>query len=205
MAINVNPGVPVRHVATYTGSGTFVTPAGRTLAFVALHGASGGGGGSAGTRYGGRYGLGGVGGQARISGAFVQVVPGGSHSVTVGAAGTAGFGTTTVNQAAQNGGAGGSTIFDSVFTQPGGSGGQGAYGDRYSATSGAAGAAAANGSGVTALTALSPSGALPRVGSITTQATGANNGGNGGTGRNDRYGTAPAGQVGTAGQVNIYI
>ena len=44
MAINVNPGTPLRHVATYTATGNWTAPLGTTVAFVAIHGATGGGG-----------------------------------------------------------------------------------------------------------------------------------------------------------------
>ena len=204
MAININPGTPLRHVATFNSSTNWVAPAGCTLAFVALHGASGGAGGSAPTRYGNSVSSG-KGGDARISGAFVQVTPGSAHVITIGAAGTGGAGRNTSGQS-QAGGAGGSTNFDNAFIQTGGAGGNGANASRYSASAGSAGADASAGTGTTSLTSLSPAGALVRTATISSQATGASGGGAATFGCTERYGTnSPSGAAGSAGQINIYI
>jgi len=204
MAININPGTPLRHVSTFNATGNFVAPQGKTIAFVALHSATGGGGGGGGGT-GVNSANGGAGGTGQISGAFVQVIPGGTHSVTVGAAGTGGSATTNPDTTGGAGNTGGTTNFDGIFTQPGSSGGAGGNRARYSGNAGAAGAAAAAGSGTTSLTALSPGGALTRVGTISGQTTGAQASGAGGAPRAERYGIASAGAGGSAGQVNVYI
>ncbi len=106
------------NVQLFTGSGTFVAPAGITKVYVSMIGGGGGGGGATASSASGAAGGG--------AGAFVQavpftVVPGNSYTVTIGAAGTGGsFGT---------GGNGGTTSFDSLSTLGGtGGGGQGANG-----------------------------------------------------------------------------
>jgi hypothetical protein len=208
MAIDINPGIPLRHVATFNGSTNWTAPAGTNIAFVSMHGSSGGGGSGGSTIDPGRYGaprVGGAGGASKLSAAFVQVSPGAVHSITVGAGGSGGAGVGQILNSA--GATGGTTTFDSAFSQPGGVGGQGAQMDRYGGNNGAAGADAGNGFGTTSLTTLSPSsGAIPRVLAITTQATGGSAGGGGGAGKNNRYtGNNLPGAAGNSGQIHIYI
>ena len=180
MAINVNPGSPIRHVATITSSGTWLAPAGTTLAFVSIHGASGGGGqGNAHVnRYGGQAGR--AGGTGSISSGFVQVTPGASHVVTIGAGGG-------------NSAAGGTTQFDGAITATGGG-------------AGSTGSQGANGSGtaVTSLTTVPASAsALARVFGNTVQNSGGSAGGSGGA--VGPHSAGAPGASGAAGFVNIYI
>jgi hypothetical protein len=205
MAININPGSPLRHVATFNATGNWVAPLGTNLAFVSIHGATGGGG-TLGTRYAaseGRY-NGPAGGVGSVSGAYVQVTPGSAHSVTIGAGGLGasvsggGNGRTYTSS-----NVGGSTIFDSAFTATSSAGG--AQGSRYS--NGGTSAVGTPATGTTSLTAVNPgSSTLTRVGTIASQNTGGRTGGVGGTASGDsRYGTVNAGGVGSTGLVHIYI
>ena len=192
MAININPGSALRHASVFTSSGTWTAPTGTTLAFVSIHGATGGGGGYA-FRYGGTSGAGGTG---VVVGAWIQVVPGAQHIVTIGAGGAAGT-TSGVNRyrTGNNGAAGGSTVFDSSLTVTGTTGGQAGGG------SGSGGA----GSGQTTLSALSPSAsALIKTGTISSQNTGASAGGTGAS-AGSRYGATTEATVGASGIVHIYI
>lgn len=198
MAININPGSPLRHVATFNSSGSFTAPQGKTLAFVAVHGASGGGAGAGGNSNGG------TGGAARITGGFVQITPGGTHTVVVGAAGSAGA-SQNGNVASQAGGNGGTTSFDGAIIQAGASGAPSTQGSRYGGGSGSNGTDASAGTGTTTLTALNPSGALTRVASISNQATGANAGGTGGPVQARYSNSGFFGNAGGAGSVNIYL
>jgi len=95
----------------YSANGTFVTPLG--VRIIWLSGAAGGGGGG-----GGNAGVNGSGGGAggTVYKYGVQVSPGTSYSITVGAAGSPGG-------ANQNGSAGGNTVFGSLLTLTGGGGG----------------------------------------------------------------------------------
>jgi len=111
MAINTNPGSPLRLVGSITTSGNFSVPAGTSVAFVSIHSSTGGGGGSQGP--GPRYslsGAGAAGGTGIVAGAWVQVVPGSTYPVVIGAGGSAGTGGS--NNAAVSGGVGGTTSFD---------------------------------------------------------------------------------------------
>lgn len=180
MAINLSPGAPLRHINSFVSSGVWNAPAGVTLAFVSIHGASGGGGGRGGS---GRY-SGGSGGNSPVAAGWVQVNPGNPHTVVIGAGGS--MGNDGVNG---NGGtSAGTTSFDGAIIITGGNGGNGAsrYGTGNSGNSGSA-------SGVTSLTTLSPSNAaIVRVNGYVSQNTGATAGGN--TGAN-----------GTNGVVHIYV
>jgi hypothetical protein len=174
----------LRHLQSYSASGTFYPPAGTTVVFVSVHGASGGGGSGI-SRYGQQ--TGGVGGTGRISGGYVQVNPQAPHGVVIGAGGTA---STTQSGA---GGTGGTTSFDGAIIITGGTGGGGNGGD------GAAAGQAGTSSAVTSLTTLNPSAsALTRVASFTTSGT-TTAGGGAGTGSG--VGGAAAG---SAGIVHIY-
>lgn len=206
MAININPGSPLRHVATFNATGNWVAPAGTTAAFVSIRGSSGGGGGG-----GGRYnnsgvdGIGKTGGSGIVSGAWVQVTPGSSHSITIGAAGTGGKGAgaapvPSATGDGQTGATGGTTIFDSSFYVYGGTGGQGGS-QNYSPSVGNVGSSA----GTTSLTALPPSvSTLTRVATISNQSTGQTTGGSGGA-FTGRYNAKSDGTAGTAATVEIYI
>ena len=198
MAININPGSPLRHVATFNASGTFTAPQGKTIAFVAVHGASGGGAGAGGNTNGGS------GGAARITGGFVQIIPGGTHAVVIGAAGTAGA-SQNGQATSQAGGTGGTTSFDGAIVQTGGNGAPGTQGSRYGGGGGPNGTDASAGTGTTTLTALNPSGALTRVASISNQATGAVAGGSGGPVQARYSNSGYFGGAGVAGSVNIYL
>jgi len=90
---------------TYTANGSWVCPSGVTKAL--LYGFGGGGGGGASSNWGG-----GGGSIATLS--LVNVVPGTSYSVTVGAAGSGAISVLT------NGGSGGATIFGSLYSTLGG-------------------------------------------------------------------------------------
>jgi hypothetical protein len=207
MAININPGTPIRHVATYTSSGTFTPPAGVTTAFVSMHSATGGGGGAAGQDNGNGGGQGGLG---LVVGSFVEVIPGVACTVTIGAAGA--LGVSNVGRynspRAASGGTGGTTSFDGNFFVTGSVGGQGGVGRDQGNTVGDAGAALTSGAatGTTTLTSLSPASAVTRVKGISTQASGASVGGTGASQANNRYsqGTSAA-TVGLAGIVHVYI
>ena len=195
MAININPGTPLRHVATYTASGNFTTPIGTTVAFVSVHSSTGGGGGQTGSghqRYNGPSGFAGAG---RVSGAFVEVIPGSTVAVTIGAGGAAGG----VGSA---GATGGTTNFDGAIFVPGSSGGAVGYQNgRYSfGDRPAAAADAVSATGTTSLTTLPPSSTtLTRTKTITGQLTGGAAGGIGSAGNNQ------AGGVGNSAIVHIYI
>lgn len=115
----------------FTSSGTFTVPSGITAVKVTVVGGGGGGGASSG---GCSSGAGGGGGGAGTSIRYVTgLTPGGTVSVTVGAAGTAGAGA---------GGAGGASSFGAFATGNGGSGGGTGF-------AGGTGAAGANGTATT--------------------------------------------------------
>ena len=202
MAININPGSPLRHVATYNTSGNWTAPAGTNLAFVSIHSATGGGaaGHSRPQRYGQQL-AGAAGGTGIVSGAYVQVTPGSAHVVTIGAAGAGGAGGgSDVNNA--GGANGGTTTFDGAFSVTG-TGGANAWttSGRYSINSNVG--ASANSAGTTSLTSLNPGNTtLIRTGTISNQATGASGGGAGGNAT--RYNNN-AGGTGANGIVHIYL
>jgi hypothetical protein len=150
----------LRHLQSFASSGTFYPPAGTTVVFVSVHGASGGGAGG-----NGRYSpnAGGAGGIGKISGGYVQVNPQAPHGVVIGAGGT---GSAGGNNDARTGGTGGVTSFDGAIFSNGGAGGNNAgYGG---GNAGAAGTTTAQ----TALTTLSPSNnAVVRVTTFNTSGT----------------------------------
>ena len=94
----------LRHLQSFVSSGVFYPPAGTTVVYVAVLGASGGAGSS------GRYGAGTGGGNISY-GAYVQVNPQAPHTVTIGAGGTRAAGTSGAA-----GGASGLTSFDGAIT-----------------------------------------------------------------------------------------
>jgi hypothetical protein len=191
MAIDTNPGTPLRAIASYTASGNFTVPAGTTRAFVSIHSATGGGGGrNAGARYSGNN-DGSSAGAGIVSGAWVQVSPGSTYAVVVGAGGAAG---TT-----GDGSNGGISSFDGSSFSVTGSGG----GFVSSNTTGGASVA----SGQTSLSSLNPSSAtIGRTGTIANQSTGKLTSGVGGGGAN-RYNAlrGPSPTAGESAQVYIYI
>ena len=197
MAINVNPGAPLRLISSYNSSGNFTVPLGTSVAFVSIHSSTGGGGGVQGP--GGRYGGPGnarTGGTGIVAGAWVQVAPGSTYPVVVGAGGSPGFSTNT-GGAATSGAVGGTSTFDGgAFVVTGSNGG---------GVNGGSDGSAGSGSGATALSSLSPSAnALVKTATITTQATGAFTGGNGGNG--NRYSqTQGTGNAGTGAAIYVYI
>ena len=100
----------------FIGNGTYSVPNGVSRVLVRQQGGGGGGAGSTGNTHGG-----GGGGAGGFIEAFVTVTPGGSETVTIGAAGSAGTG-------AGAGGNGGDTTFGTLVTANGGSGGSGSSG-----------------------------------------------------------------------------
>jgi hypothetical protein len=209
MAIDVSPGLPARLLALFTASGNFVVPAGVTRIFASIHSASGGGGGGAATS---RYGSaqtdneGGAGGVSKIFASWVQVVPGATYAVVVGAAGAAGVNGNQDTLNGSAGGTGGTSSFDGVSFSVTGSGG-GAGGTN--GTNGATGADA-SASGVTSLSALPPtSNSIPKTGTIIVQTTSAQARGTAGVGtqpgsRYTRY-SGPGPSAGQPGLVYIYV
>jgi len=209
MAININPGSPVRHVSTFTASGNFTPPPGINVAFISVHSSTGGGGGGG---SGGSLssGTGGTSGDGKVSGAFVEVIPGVAHAIAIGAGGAGGAaptpGSRYVAYTGGTGATGGTTTFDgTALAVPGSSGGVGGFGGtryRYQGTNGGTGAVAGAPTGITSLTSLPPSGALTRTKTITQQATGGTAGSAGGVGQ--RY-SGPAGTAGASAIVHVYI
>ena len=199
MAINTNPGSPLRHAQSFVTSGTFTTPPTATLAFVSVHGATGGGGGSAGNRYYGPQ-QGGNSGPSIVASGFVELVPGGTHLVTIGAGGAPGNGATNQNVAGNAASAGGITIFDGAITANSSGGGSG--GNRYGGGQATAGSNA-SASGTTTLTSSAvPNTAIIRTKSFTTQNTGGNAVGAGAS--TGRY-AGNTGGTGSSGSVHIYL
>jgi hypothetical protein len=164
----------LRHLQSFVSSGSFYPPAGTTVVFVSVHGASGGGG-TGNPRYSPN--TGGTGGAGKISGGYVQVNPGAPHGVTIGA-GTAGA-------------TGGTTSFDGAITITGGSVGG------YSIYGGAGAGSAGTPSATTSLTTLNPSNnAVVRVTSFNTSNTNVAGGAGGAS--------SATGSAGSSGQVHIY-
>jgi len=192
-----NVPAKLRHIQTFTSSGTFYPPAGTTVVFVSIHGASGGGGGAR-RRYSGNL-TGGVGGVGKISGGYVQVNPQAPHSVVVGGGGAGGnFAYTGYYTQGYTGATGGTTSFDGAIFNFGGAGGNGAGDWIGNGNAGSAGSSNAQ----TALTTLTPSNsASPRVSGFSISNTNIA-GGNGGTENQNNNGVSGAG--GTSAIVHIY-
>jgi hypothetical protein len=198
MAININPGKPLRQIATFNSSGNWTASAATNLAFVSIHGASGGG--AAGTGYFNDFGVnrtGGSGGTGVISSAWVQVTPSAAHVITIGAGGAGGAG--SPGPSGTGGSTGGTTTFDGALSAIGAGGGLVGSGN----TPGGAGSAGTS-SGQTAYSTVSPSNsALKRTGTIANQTSGGFGGGAGsGAGPN---GPSGAGSAGSSGQIHIYV
>jgi hypothetical protein len=209
MAINTNPGKPIRQLATYNASGNFVTPAGTNVVFVSVRTATGGGGQAGSARYG--QGQPGASGNAAangiVSSAWVQVIPGITYAVVVGAAG-AGATTAAGQGAPGNAGAvGGTSSFDgAIFTVPGSAGGTGggrylADGNRYTGT--ASNVITPTGGTTLGLVNPGPS-TIPRTGTIANQTTGGSAGGNGGSPGVSSSTPKPGGNSGVAAQMFVY-
>lgn len=178
MAININPGAPLRLVQTFTSSGTFSVPLGATLAYVSVEGASGGGSGS-------RYQTDPQGGNGVLAAGWVQVVGGAGLAVTIGAGGAA-----SPSSLTGSGSSGGTTEFAGAITVTGGQGG-----GRYSQMP--SGSASFGG---TTLPTLNPgANTLVRVTGNTSQSTGGALGGRSGS----RYSGGPT--AGQSGKVHIFL
>ena len=133
---------PLRHIGRATASGTFVIPASVSKVYVTVTGARGGQGGQ-----------GAQPGAALANGGFVEVLPGSTAQLIIGAGGTS----------AQQASGGGTTSFDGAITVTGSGGGS--YDPRYgSASTGGTGSR----SDASSLPTGSPAGAIARVTSVTT-------------------------------------
>lgn len=140
MAVDNFSSPPLRHIAKVTSSGTFVVPNNISRVFVVIVGSRGGTGtqnsqpGAAGRGAG-----------------WVEVLPGSTCQVVIGAGGT--------SNAVPNpsGNSGGTTLFDGSVVVTGASGGQ--YDNRYGAHNSQAGSASFD----TSLPGGAPSGAIARV------------------------------------------
>jgi hypothetical protein len=129
---------PLRHIGRATASGTFVIPASVSKVFVTVTGSRGGSNG----------GQNGAAGATVSAGGFVEVLPGSTAQLVIGAG------------AAQPGTAG-TTSFDGAITITGS--GSGGFDPRYGAYAGGAGVA----SNASTLPTGSPSGAIARVTGVT--------------------------------------
>jgi hypothetical protein len=133
---------PLRHIARATASGTFVIPPAISKVFVIVSGARGGvsqGNGQPGA--------------SQANGGWVEVLPGSTAQLVIGAGGTNG----------QQGTAGGTTSFDGAITVTGSNGGS--FDTRYNnASTGATGTRSDSSS----LPTGSPAGAIARVSSTQT-------------------------------------
>jgi hypothetical protein len=189
MSIDITAGNPLRHVASFYSSGVWTAPINATKAFVSIHGATGGGGGPS------ISGVGGAGGTGVIASGWVQLTPGGTHVVTVGAGGGGGSYINANN--GNSGGSGGTSTFDGAILGYGSAGGQGAT-SRYGAGgTGSAGSSFA----FTSLSTVSPGpNTLARVNGSSSQNSG---GVSGGAGSNS--GSGNFGASGSAGFVHVYI
>lgn len=118
----------------FTADGTFIVPPGVTTLYVSGAGGGGGGGAGAGSSGGGYSGGGGGGGAGRSTVKQpINVTPGATVVVTIGAAGSGGNAAVVSGGA---GGAGGQTVFGSLLTLAGGTGGAGGNGSSGSGGAG---------------------------------------------------------------------
>jgi hypothetical protein len=184
-----------RLLARFDTSGTFKAPANVDEVFVSVHSATGGGQGSSGapgSRYSpspGTESAGASAGEGRICSAVIQVTPGDSYTVTVGALGTGGGAGSYIpgpggSNAGTAGNTGGTTSFGGTLLVVTGSGG------------GGLGSANSAGSGVTSLGTVVPTTSpVTLTGTIATQATGAQTAGvGGGAGGTPTVGSGTNGQ-----------
>jgi len=132
---------PLRHIGRATTSGTFVVPASVSKVFVIVSGARGGSSQANGQP-----------GASLANGGYVEVLPGSTAQLVVGAGGTS----------STQGTAGGTTSFDGALTVTGSNGGS--YDVRYGAANGATGTR----SDSSTLPTGSPAGAIARVSSTQT-------------------------------------
>jgi len=195
MSIDRNPGSPLRHVATYNSSGTFTPPPGTNLAFVSVVGAGSGGYGSV------RYTAGASGFGGGIAAAYVQVIGGSPHVITIGAGGSGSIAAGNFPMIAP--GTGGTTSFDGRLSITGSGGNTGA---RYSAGS----IVNPTATGATTLTTLNPGATtLVSTGNITSQNTGGGTAGSaagGSTGVTPRYQQSnTTGGTGGSGAIHVYV
>ena len=133
MAINSMTQPPLRHLGRITSSGTFTVPEGSSRLYVSVNGAQG------------TNSQGGTRGNSARGNGYVNVIPGKSAQVVIGAGTSAGSGARA-----------GTTTFDGAITVTGGS--SGAQG-RYGSESGSAGTVTV----ITSLPGGAPSGASVRV------------------------------------------
>ena len=132
---------PLRHIGRATASGTFVVPASVSKVFVIVSGARGGTSQANGQP-----------GASLANGGWVEVLPGSTAQLVVGAGGTS----------SQQGTAGGTTSFDGAITVTGSSGAS--WDSRYGASNGGVGTR----SDSSTLPTGSPAGAIARVSSSQT-------------------------------------
>jgi len=190
MAIDVTKTVPLRHLATILSSGYFTVPAGVTKLYVTVSGASGGG--SSGFNYQ-ENGHGSTGGAGVITGGWVNVAPGQSYPVIIGAggSGTSGAGYGRYGTA---GSSAGTTYFDGAVIAYGGTGANaGSHHSPGGATPGATGGTAYE----TSLPVLYPTGAMVRVNDTSTSNTTV-------AGGNAGQNTSVQGGAGQPGKVQIF-
>ncbi len=190
MTIDNTVAVNLRHLATFTSSGTFKIPKGVTEIFVSVQGASGGG--STGfTAF--ETGSGSNGGVGIITGGWVNVAPEHNYNVIIGAGGAGGIFPGGNLRSGGVGGTGGTTSFDNSVLAAGGTGANaGSHHSPNGASPGASGSASAE----TSLPTVSPSGALARV-------TGTQNSNTTIAGGAGSSGSATAG-AGASGRVSIF-
>jgi hypothetical protein len=137
---------PLRHIGRATSSGTFVIPNSVSKVYVQVTGARGGQSQSSAQP-----------GAALCAAGFVEVLPGSTAQIVIGAGGTNNVGPV------QNGTAGGTTSFDGALTVTGSAAGN--YDTRYgSVSTGATGVR----SDASTLPTGSPAGAIVRVSSVST-------------------------------------
>ncbi len=155
MAIDSFSQPPLRHMARFISSGTFTVPEGATRLYVSVNGAQG------------SDAQGGTRGNAGLGNGYVNVIPGATAQVVIGAGTSAGSGATA-----------GTTSFDGAITVLGStSGSQGRYGPQ----NGSVGTV----SSITSLPTGAPAGAAVRV---TSSSTSSVNNGSANNGIVDIYG-----------------
>lgn len=136
---------PLRHIGKATASGTFVIPSTTSKLFVTVTGARGGRSNQSG---------GAASGAAISAGGFVEVLPGSTAQIIIGAGGVS---------STNSGTTGGVTSFDGSISVN--SSGGGSYDQRYG---GQNGGSAGTRSSDTSLPTGAPAGAVARVSSATT-------------------------------------
>jgi len=117
---SISTGKLTRNITTFLTNGTYTAPAGVNYVRIVACGGGGGGAGGGNVVYGNSRGSGGGGG-AQIFEGVLQVTPGNSYSVTIGAGGNGGA--SNAGPPAANGSVGGTTSFDVLLNVIGGNGG----------------------------------------------------------------------------------